>query len=277
MDIPKDLYTLASLDRSGKWVVANGHEFYYETYGKGEPLLLFHGGLSSLDTFRYQVSDFAKHFQVILPERRGHGHTPDSKGPYSYQQMADDTIALMKALRIAKASMVGYSDGANLILPLALGHPELVDKWVSIGGNFHHKGCVGVFNEELRKIPEGEVGPDGIDRNYEKYSPDGPEHFSTVFHKVKKLWLEEPAFAVNEIKKIQAPALLLSGDHDVIELKHTLEFYEALPNAYLNVVPGTTHSVMKEKPEIINQTILDFLLNPYVPILEDPQAELMES
>jgi len=277
VDIPNDLFILANLERSGKWIVANGHEFYYETYGKGDPLLLFHGGISSLDTFRYQVAELAMHYQVILPERRGHGHTPDSEGPYSYQQMAEDMVNLMKALRISKASMVGYSDGANLILPLALQHPERVDKWISIGGNFHHKGCLEAFDEELQKIPEGEVGPDGIDRNYEKYSPDGSKHFPIVFHKVKRLWLEEPNLTVSDLKKITAPALIMAGDHDVIDSKHTIEFYESLPNAYLNIVPGTTHSLMKEKPKIVNQMILDFLQNPYVPLFEDPKADIQES
>jgi len=257
--IPDYFFIRTSLGRSGKYVEVGGVKTYYESYGKGEPLLLLHGGLSTLETFRYQVGALAKHYEVILPERCGHGHTADSDGPYNYDQMAEDTVVFMDALGIRKASMIGYSDGANLVIPLALKWPERLNKFISIGGNFHHTGCLEEFQEELQKIPDGSVGEEGIDRSYENYSPDGAQHFATVFTKVKNLWLNEPTYEADDLKKITAPTLVMAGENDCISHQHTLEFYETLPNSQLSIIPEATHSVMKEAPEKVNGIILDFL------------------
>ena len=97
--IPEDLLIRVNLGRSGKYVEAGGVKTYYESYGEGPPLLLLHGGLSTLETFRYQVGALAKHYPVILPERSGHGHTADINSGYSYDQMAEETLLFMETLR----------------------------------------------------------------------------------------------------------------------------------------------------------------------------------
>ena len=103
------------------------------------------------------------------------------------------------------------------------------------------------------------VGEEVIERSYENYSPDGPNHFSTVFTKVKNLWLTEPTLKMNDLKKITAPTLVMAGENDCISHEHTVKFYESLPNAHLSIIPEATHSVMKEFPEKVNAIILDFL------------------
>jgi len=271
-DFRQDLYIRVKLGRSGKTIEAGGVRMYYECYGEGEPLLLFHGGMSTIDSFRFQIPALSRHYQVIIPERRGHGHTPDTGGPFSYDQMALDMAAFMKALGLGKSKMLGYSDGANLILYLARRSPELVERFISVGGNFHHKGCIEAFQKVLRELPEDSVG-EGIDRNYEKYSPDGPAHYSRVFAKVRRLWLEEPVFEEKDLSLISAPGLVMAGDRDVILREHTLDFYRALPHARLAILPGS-HSILKELPEACNEIILEYLSKELPDLLDsEPYAE----
>src|SRR3989338_8681564 len=150
------------IGRSGKYLKANSTRFYYEGYGRGEPLMMFHGGLSTLETFRFQVPELSKYYHLILPERRGHGHTPDTPGPYSYKQMAEDMASFMNFRGVKKAKMIGYSDGANLIFHLALQHPELIESCVLIGGNFHYEGSTAEHLQELRTLTDETMRLQGV-------------------------------------------------------------------------------------------------------------------
>lgn len=240
--------------RPGRFVTAGKVRLYYEAYGKGSPLLLFHGGLSCIDGLRYQIPFFAKHFKVILPERPGHGHTADTRGPYRYEELARQTAAFMDALRIRKARMMGYSDGANLIFWLAAKRPDLVERFISVGGNYHFSGSEPSFQKELKKQKCAEVDP-----RYKAYSPDGEDHYAEVFEKCRALWLGEPKWKVSLIEKIKAPGLIIAGDRDMIRHEHTLALYRALRKGRLALIPGASHSLLKEKPSIANAIMLDFL------------------
>lgn len=229
---------------------------YYEVYGTGKPLLMFHGGLSCIDGLRYQIAFFAKRFKVILPERSGHGHTADISGKYTYEFFARQTAAFMDALRIKKAKMMGTSDGANLILWLAAKRPDLVERFISVGGNFHASGCDPVFQKDLKKQKISELK---TDPRYAVYSPDGEGHYPVVYAKCRKLWLMEPKWKAGLLKKIKAPAFIMAGDRDMIKPEHTLAFFKSLRKAELAIVPGTTHSLLKEKPRLVNGMMLEFL------------------
>lgn len=256
-DFRKDLFTLARLCRSGQFLNIQGHAFYYEIHGEGEPLLLFHGGLSTIDTFRFQIPEFARHYQVIAIERPGNGHTADIEGSYCYERMADDMLSCMDALNVKSARMLGYSDGANLLFFMALKAPERIEKFVSVGGNFHHLGCVEDFQEMLRELPRDSFG-EGVDRNYEKYSPDTREHFPEIFYKTRQLWLTQPELKNSDLNKIEVPVLVMAGDQDVITAEHTLEMFNALPYGELCIFPHTSHSLLKERATEANSLILDF-------------------
>lgn len=255
-------WMLRRLGNSGSYQPVQSLRFYYEIYGHGEPVMMFHGGLSTLETFRFQIPELSRHYRLILPERRGHGHTADTPDFYSYEQMADEMAAFMKKRGIGKSGMVGYSDGANLMFYMALKYPELTGPLVFIGGNFHHEGCTEEHRREIQSIPDGSVGTEGIDERYARYSPDGPEHYAVVFQKLRKLWLTEPTFKPSDLKGIETPVLIIAGDHDVIRLEHTLEFYHAFKYAKLLIVPGATHRVIKENPDLVNRAILGFFKNP---------------
>ncbi|OGW81503.1 MAG: hypothetical protein A2Z83_06180, partial [Omnitrophica bacterium GWA2_52_8] len=192
-------------------------------------------------------------------ERRGHGRTRDSEGSFHYADMAEDMAALMDAMKIPRARMAGYSDGANLIFYLAMRYPEKVEGFVSLAGNFHYSGCDPEHRAELEKVPAGRLSEEGIDRRYARVSPDGPDHYVEVYHKAIRLWLTEPDLTPADLRKIKAPALIAAGDHDVVLLEHTKELYRSLSRARLEIVPGASHRLIKENPELINRIVLDFL------------------
>lgn len=241
----------------GRYARSGNASLYYEVYGSGRPLLLFHGGLSCIDGLRHQIPFFAKHFKVIVPERPGHGHTADTPGPYTYEVLARQTAAFMDKLRIRKARVMGYSDGANLIFPLAAKRPDLVERFISVGGNIHHSGCEPAFQKDLKKQKVK------IDPRYTAYSPDGKKHYPEVFEKCRRLWLTEPKWSLGLLKKIKAPALIMAGDQDMIRPEHTLAIYRNLRNAQLAVIPGAGHGLLKQKPDLANAIMLEFLTEKF--------------
>lgn len=244
--------------RNGKYAAIRTTNIYYETYGKGESLFLLHGGLSCIDGLRYQIPSFSQSFKVILPERPGHGHTADIAGDYSYEVMAEQTLALMKVLKIKKASFAGYSDGANLLLWLAAKYPARVNRIVLVGGNFHHRGCEPLFQHDLKKQNPKKYG---VDPRYQAYSPDAPEHYFKVFEKCRKLWLTKPKWKTSLLKKIKCPTLIVAGDRDMIKPEHSIEMMRVIKKSQLAIIPGASHSLLKEKPGIANQIISNFLLS----------------
>lgn len=245
--------------RNGRYVNIGRLCLYYEVYGKGESLFWLHGGLSCIDGLRYQIPFFALKYKVILPERPGHGHTADVTGKYSYEAMAKQTLSLMKKLKIKKASFAGYSDGANLLLWLAAKYPARVKKIVLVGGNYHYRGCEPAFQRDLKNQNARKME---MDPRYLAYSPDAPEHYRKVFKKCRRLWLSEPKWRPALLKKIKCPTLIVAGDRDMIKAEHSIEMMRLIKKAQLAIIPGTGHSLLKEKPGLANKMILEFLQAP---------------
>jgi pimeloyl-ACP methyl ester carboxylesterase len=248
----------ATPNRTGEYVDAGGLRTYYEVAGAGEPLILLHGGMCTVETFDAQTPVLAEQYQVHVPERRGHGRTPDVDGPITYENMAQDTIAFMEALGISSAHLVGWSDGALVGLIVALRRPELVGKLVFIGQTLTLDGArpeVLAFLESMTR----ETVPPMLEQLYASVSPDGPDHFGVVFDKLKPLWHSDPGIALGELARVTAPTLVLLGDDDLPSIEHAAAMQRALPSSQLGVVPGTSHALPMEKPEVVNRLILDFL------------------
>jgi pimeloyl-ACP methyl ester carboxylesterase len=244
--------------RGGEYVDVGGVRTYYEVAGAGDPLVLLHGGLCTVETFGAQTPALAEHYRVYVPERRGHGRTPDVEGPITYENMAQDTIALMEALSIASAHLVGWSDGALVGLLVALRRPELVRKLVLIGQNVNAEGARPEQIALLESMTQETFSP-MLQQMYGSVSPDGPDHFGVVFDKMKRLWGRDPGIALGELERVTAPTLVLLGDDDLPSIEHAAAMQRALPNSQLGVVPGTSHALPLEKPEVVNRLILDFL------------------
>src|SRR5947208_15927294 len=130
-----------------------------------------HGGFCTVETFAKQTPHFAAKYQVIVPERRGHGRTPDVNGPITYESMARDTIGFMQALGIPSAHLVGYSDGGNTALVIALKRPDLVRKMVCLGANFHYNGMAPVAQQVV--TPSRAVGRNRISAPHSLTMPSG--------------------------------------------------------------------------------------------------------
>jgi len=250
----------------GDYVDIGGVHTWFETAGNGEPLVLLHGGLETNAAWAGQLAALGESFRVLAPERRGHGHTPDGDGRLSYSVMADDTIAFIQSVIGAPAHLVGWSDGAVIGLLVAQRRPDLVRKLVLIGGNADLSGYVPEWGQVTR-APADSPQFEPFRAAYEAVSPDGPGHWPVVFAKVMDLWSGEPHIPLADLGAIRARTLVLVGDDDLITLEHTVALYRAIPAAELAVVPGASHMVPMEKPDLVNHLLLDFLRRDAAPTL----------
>ncbi|MBF6328575.1 alpha/beta fold hydrolase [Nocardia transvalensis] len=226
---------------------------WYDVYGEGEPLLLLHGGFADSRSFEPAIPLLTKHFRVFTVDRRGHGRTPDVDGPFSYEIMAQDMIAFLEQVVGGPAHLVGYSDGANVALLMALKRPDLVRKYVSVSGNFHHNGLV-PGSMDFDDAVLARFAP-----HYGEASPDGIEHFPVVARKGLEMGKTQPELTAADLAGVSARTLVLASDDDMVTLEHTIEFYRAIPDSELAIVPGTSHVLILEKPTQVYNTVLDFL------------------
>jgi pimeloyl-ACP methyl ester carboxylesterase len=223
--------------------------------GPGTTAVLLHGGMATADTWGMQVGALGAGRRLLLPEQRGHGHTADV-GEVSYELMSADTVAFLEATARGPVDLVGWSDGGNVALHVALRRPDLVRKLVTIGSNFHHDGTIPALLEEMGDEQEG---GDMLRDLYEAASPDGPDHWPVIKAKLLEMWRTGPTLTEADLATIDRPALVLVGDDDAVFLRHTVALYEALPQGQLAIVPGTSHLVPIEKPDLVNRLLVDFL------------------
>ena len=243
-----------------KYVELGTVSTWYDEHGAGEPLVLLHGGLVDARFLSPNLGPLAEHFHVYTPERRGHGHSPDVDGPITYQLMADDTIAFLDEVIGAPADLVGHSDGAFVAMLVAMQRPELVNRLVMISGGYNKSG---------EAMPDMEFDVDEVvqflGEAYGEVSPDGAAHFPVVVAKIAEMARTEPNLDASELAKVTHRSLVMFSDDDLVTMTHVVEMYDALPNAELAVVPGTSHFLTQEKPHLVNAIVLDFLTNEPVP------------
>ena len=229
---------------------------WYDEHGSGDPLVLLHGGLVDARFFEPNLGPLAERFHVYTPERRGHGHTPDVPGPITYQLMADETIAFLEKVVGEPADLVGHSDGAFVAMLAAMQRPELVNRLVLISGGFSKEG---------EAAPDMEWNVDEIAAflapAYGEVSPDGEEHFRVVATKIGEMAAREPYLEASELANVTPRTLVIFADDDLVTMTHAVEMFEALPDAELAIVPGTSHFLTQEKPQLVNALVLDFLTN----------------
>ena len=153
---------------------------------------------------------FAERYRVYLPERRGHGRTPDVEGPMGFGLMARDTIAFMEALGTGPAHLVGWSDGGYVATELALARPDLVRRLVLIGTAANADGYTTETREGNEHLTLDSLAP-FVRQAYDRLSPDGPEHFPIVFEKLAAVWRTEPDHALADLSALTMPTLLAAG------------------------------------------------------------------
>jgi uncharacterized protein (TIGR02246 family) len=221
---------------------ANGLKMYYEIHGgaggKNPPLVLLHGGGSTIDTTFGKVLPFlAKSRQVVAFEQQGHGHTADiADRPFSFEQSANDTVALMDHLKMEKADFFGFSNGGNIALQIAIRHPNRVRKLVVASAMFKRDGLYPEIWEFMKRSTLEEM-PNELKEAYLKSSPH-PEQLPTFHDKSAKRMLEFKDWRPEDIQSIEAPTLLMIGDADSVRPEHVVEMFRLLPHAQLAVFPG---------------------------------------
>ena len=240
------------------YVELAGAKTWYEEAGQGQPLLLMHGGHVDARFFDQNAGALAEHFHVFVPERRGHGHTPDPGGEFTYELMADETIAFLEIVVGGAAHLVGHSDGGVVAMLVALRRPELVRKLVFVSSGFNVSGMLagpGDDDFDMDELVAFLGGP------YAEVSPDGEEHFRVVAQKTIDMADGEPSLGADDLEGIVSRTLLMHGDDDLMTLDHVGAMYEGIPNAELAIVPGASHFLLQEKPELCNAILIDFLAN----------------
>jgi pimeloyl-ACP methyl ester carboxylesterase len=244
--------------RKGTYADAGGLRTYYEVSGDGEPVVVLHGGLCTVETCDSQAGALATRYRVYVPERRGHGRTRDVPGPITYAAMAQDTIAFLDAVGISSARLVGWSDGALVALLVALRAPARVTRLVFMGQPVTVAGMRPEALAYLTNIIPRALPPE-FRQTYAAVSPDGQDHFTVVLDKMKRLWSEPTGVTLEDLAGVTAPTLVMVGDRDSVRTEHAVEILRALPDGQLGVIPGTTHDMPNEKPETVNRLILEFL------------------
>jgi pimeloyl-ACP methyl ester carboxylesterase len=247
----------------GEYIDIGGHPTWVERFGSAdadETVVLLHGGISNGDDLRAAAAQLEDRYRLVSFDRRGHGRTADTDRPFSYVEMAEETVGVLEQVVGEPAALVGWSDGGIVALLVALSRPDLVRSMVLIGTDFHFEG-VRPFGQD----PAMEAAFESMKSSYLERSPDGVEHFPVMLAKATHLMETEPRLTTDDIATIATPTLVLVGDDDLIELGHTVALYEALPAGRLAVVPAASHLVPVEQPELVGRLIADFLAAPEPP------------
>jgi pimeloyl-ACP methyl ester carboxylesterase len=237
---------------AGHTVALNGIKLYYETYGTGEPLLLLHGNGQSISAFNGQIPELAKHYQVIAVDTRAQGQSTNGQQTLTYDLFADDMSALLTALHIPAAHVVGWSDGGNTGLSLALHHPQQVKKLVTMGANLW-ADTLALTPATLKEVHKGKTMTTRlypINKQFRKMRP------------LMVLLLDYPRMKAADLAGIAAPTLVLAGEKDLIKDAHTRLIASSLPHGQVHIFPGLTHYAPREDPAAFNAAVLEFLGRP---------------
>jgi pimeloyl-ACP methyl ester carboxylesterase len=254
----------------------NGIRLYHEIYGEGEPLVLIHGGLTTIGEMQGWVQPLAKRWQVIAVEMQGHGRTADTERPMTFTAMGDDIAALLDHLRIPHACLVGHSFGGASAIRAAIQHPEKVRRLVVISSPYARSGW---FPEAQRGMSQvgSAMAANMMQTPTARFSKQWPEpqRFPQFLDKMGRLLSEDYDWSA-EIARLQMPVLLLFADNDSISQKHIAEFFALLgggvkepgwvntqlSKSRLAVVPGYSHYNLiasAEVPQIIGGVLADSL------------------
>jgi pimeloyl-ACP methyl ester carboxylesterase len=238
------------------YVKLDDAKIFYSIYGKGDPVLLLHGGLGNSEHFAFQLPALVDKFQVIAIDSRGQGRSTNrSKETITYDMMAADVIAVMDALSLQHASIVGWSDGGEVALKLGIAFPDRVDRLFVFGANYNSDGskprgsASDTFNTYAVKCR----------RDYERMSKTGVT-FQQMVDSLLPLWRNPTGITRDQLKTIKAPVLMADGDHDeVIVLDQIEEMSKLIPNGHLVVFENASHFALWQAPEDFNKAMVDFL------------------
>jgi pimeloyl-ACP methyl ester carboxylesterase len=245
--------TLPSAAQSGLAPV-NGIKIWYASFGRGEPVLLIHGGLANSNYWGHQVRALQKHYRVVVMDSRGHGRSSRNEQPYGYDLMASDVLALMDHLGIKKAAIVGWSDGAIIGLGIAMHHPERVSRLFAFAANSDPSGVADIAKSDVFNAYIERAGEE-----YKRLSPT-PTEYKSFVEQITKMWETQPNWTEADLAAIKVPTWIVDADHDEAIKRENTEFMAAhIPNAGLLIQPNVSHFSFMQDPEQFTNDVLHFL------------------
>ncbi|MDB5279659.1 MAG: alpha/beta hydrolase [Ferruginibacter sp.] len=251
------------------YAAVNGLKMYYEMYGAGTPLVLIHGGGSTIHTtFGRVVQALAQSHQVIAVEMQAHGHTADIDRPLSFQQDADDIADLLKELHIGKADIFGFSNGASTTLEFAIRHPEMTNK-IIVASTFFKKAGAPDWFWPMMSEPTIEGMPQPYKDAYLKINPD-TDALHRMYERDVARMLSFPDIADDDIKSIKAPALIIAGDRDVVTPEHAVQMHRFISNSRLAIFPGGHGDYIGELTTPQNNTLIAATMSMINQFLDGP-------
>src|SRR5881394_70377 len=264
---------------SNGYADVNGIKLYHEVYGEGEPLVLIHGGLTTIVEMQGWVQPLAKTRQVIAVEMQGHGRTADTDRPMSFTTMGDDIAVLLDGLKISKADLVGHSFGGASAIRAAIQHSEKVRRLVVISSPYAKSGWYPEAQRGMSQVGAA-IAENMMQTPTGKFSTQWPEpqRFPQFLDKMGKMMSEDYDWSA-DIAKLPMPVLLVFADNDSVSHKHVAEFFALLggglkepgwlntelSKSRLAVVSGYSHYnfiTSMEVPQIVGKFLADPLTIP---------------
>ena len=281
--------------RSGHLPI-NGLSLYHEVYGelgksKTSPLLLIPGAFMATDSMRSWVSAFAGERTVIVFDQQGHGRTPDTSREMSYPRFADDAAALLRALRVERADVLGYSQGGAVALQLALRHPTLVNKLVSLSATYRKDGWYPSALEVIEGLSSTAFAGTPVEKAFKEHTPDAAA-FDAYVEKMKVLGINDHNISDAQLRSIAAQTMVIAGDADAVQPEHALAMFklrgggdeeaaasgvlQQVPAARLVILPATSHIGVFGESAVLVPMVNAFLddLTPATPDLFRPEISV---
>ncbi|MBU6402044.1 MAG: alpha/beta hydrolase [Verrucomicrobia bacterium] len=237
----------------GRYYNIRGFRMYCEVYGKGGPLLMIHGNHGSIKSFAPNIPYFAARYKVIVADSRAQGKSTDPGPTLTFERMADDEAALLDALHVRAAYVIGWSDGGIVALRLAMRHPDKVIKLAATGANLW---------------PDASAFAPGVWEADQKHYETN-QHTVWTTAKQRNDWKlfmldwTQPHISLASLHSIRCPALVICGDHDLISIEHTMQIFRSLPRGALWVVPCSGHATLHEHAAEFNRVVDEFFSQPF--------------
>ncbi|CAL2086280.1 alpha/beta fold hydrolase [Tenacibaculum dicentrarchi] len=242
--------------KAGEFVKINGTKIYYETYGKGEPLLIIHSCGTDIKAMEYQIDYFKRYYRVITADSRGQGKSKLKTKKLTYDLMAEDWEELAKHLKLDTVNILGWSDGGIIGLKMGIRNKIKIKKIVTMGVNLRLdptavnkwaiQQVIDMHSQSIKMLKKGDTSKD-----WEKEL------------QLDRLLLNQPNISHADLKKVTAEVLVTIGDRDIIKNEHAVEIFNNLPKAQLCIMPGANHGIPRNNATFFNEIAFKFLNNTF--------------
>jgi len=268
----------ATPPRSGQLPI-NGLDLFYEVHGElgtseTPPLLLIPGAFMATNSMTSWVNAFADSRAVIVFDQQGHGRTPDTTREMSYEQFADDAAALLRALDVERAAVMGYSQGGGVALQLAIRHPSLVDKLVSMSATYRKDGWYPSVFQAITGLTAEAFAGTPVEQAFYEHTPDATA-FDAYLEKMKALNINDQQISDEQMRSISARTMVIVGDADGVTPEHAVAmfklrgggdeeaaasgFLQQAPPARLVILPATSHVGISGESAVLAPLVSAFL------------------